>query len=227
MKRILIALFTAVVTSLCVAQTEPFTYCGQLMPSRTFFQENGDWNLFKQYLSLFDIHDKKNKVSFDIYYYDPPEKELDSIYWRYIVRVPGFKVFPGIRVDCKNGYLVGLCSIFDSYRTTLCNWDFITYDKEGRMLERISFPVMNNAFYWDKQDTCTMADFLCVGKINILKGSFVYEYTSLRFCAPEMARGVFYEYHEGTKKNEEKVYMYKIDDDARLILVSESELETD
>lgn len=209
----------------CTAQQEPFSYYGHVAPHQITFRGDTNLALFHQYLTSFVVQGKKDVFSTYVGVFDEQSKtELDSNYWQYVFMVPGFKVFPAFKIDCMDGYLIGLYLAFHSYKATKYNLDIVSYDTEGRIVERTTFPLLQIGFY-PTQDSCIIAYHSLGGLLCIDKGVLTYKYESSRFCTPEMVNGVLYEHEALDVEKESKQYIYKIGDNACLIPVSESNVD--
>lgn len=209
----------------CNAQQEVFSYYGSLEPCRVSFEKNSQPMLFQQFLSTFEIQGKLGEWAFEATSYDGWHKEeVEMKYWEYCCKEPGFKIYPCFRMDCRDGYLVGIYSVFFSQRAWIYNLNLISYDKTGRILEKNSFPFWQYG-YFGTQDSCDVAYQSSGGQLYIKNEIIRFEYSSSRLCTPEMSEGVVYSHDPKEVRREKRQYVYKIGDDARLSLVSVSDID--
>ena len=203
------------------AQERLFSYYGNVEPHAISFMGNyDDGELFQQYLSSFSIHEKCNKARISIGVIDEHSlKELDSAYWMYAFFTPGFKLYPYFQLKCKDGYLVGLYSAYHSYRTTIYNLDVVSYDKTGRLREKISFPIFQSGFFVT-QDSCLIAYQNLGGVLYIENGTVTFNYESSRCCTPEVNRGELFADDDKEVRIERRKYIYKIGNNACLVPIS-------
>lgn len=208
------------------AQHSLFTYYGQVEPQQISFQEDVDEALFQQYLSSSGYPWDKKNCSFTVGVCDEREiDEVDSIYWRFVFLTPGFKVFRSFRLECENGYLVGVYNTYHGQNVHICNLDLISYDVLGKIIQRTSFPIFQSGFFF-ATDTCPVAYQKKGGLLYIENGFAVFNYESVRLCTPEMTKGSLHEdLHLDETRSEKKRYVYKIKDDARLTLFQTSDIE--
>lgn len=219
-------LFVVLMTSLhCNAQQQLFSYYGNVEPRSISFMDRDEGDeLFQCYLSSFDIREKSKEATIYIgMFNDQNKKELDSAYWRYAIVNPGFKTFPAFVLDCKDGYLVGLHVAYRSYRSYVYNLDIMSYDKKGKIKEKMSFPIFHTGFF-STEDSCLIAYQILGGVLTIEKGKAIFEYDSSRCCTPEVAKCELYADDVKDVWREKRKYVYEIGDNARLILVSVSDI---
>lgn len=209
----------------CVAQRKPFTYCGIVEPQQISFGETSDDVLFQQYLSSFGFPFKKDTSSLYVNFVNEyTQTELDSVFFKFAFIVPGFQVFPAFRLDCPDGYVVGLYHTYHSIKVDICNLDVMSYDKNGRVLERTTFPLLQKGYFLT-QDSCHIAYQSKGGVLNIENGIVFFEYESSRCCTPEMEKGELYADDIKEVHREKRRYVYAIGYDARLIPVFVSDIE--
>ena len=225
--RFVVIIIVLLMTSIrCNAQERLFSYYGDVEPYIMSLMNNNDDVLFRRYLSSFDIQEKSKNAAISIgVFNEQMKKELDSAYWQYAFITPGFKVFPSFRLECKDGFLVGLYSTYHTYRTTIYNLDMVSYDKNGRIREKVSFPIFQTGFFCT-QDSCILAYQNLGGILNIQKEVVSFEYESSRCCTHEMTRGELYADDVKVVRREKRKYVYKIGDDACLVLISVSGINT-
>ena len=211
----------------CVAQQKPFTYFGIVEPQQISFGETSDDVLFQQYLSSFVFPFKKDTCSLYVNFVNEyNQKELDSIFFKFVVIVPGFQSFPAFRIDCLDGYVIGLYHTYHSIKVEICNLDVMSYDKYGRILERTTFPLFQTGYFYT-QDSCHIAYQSKGGVLNIENGVVFFEYESSRCCTPEMAKGELYADDVKVVRRERRKYVYEIGDNACIVLKSVSDIYTE
>lgn len=209
----------------CVAQQKPFTYFGIVEPQQISFGETSDDVLFQQYLSSFVFPFKKDTCSLYVNFVNEyNQKELDSIFFKFAVIVPGFQPFPAFRIDCPDGYVVGLYHTYHSIKVDICNLDVMSYDKNGRVLERTTFPLFQTGYFLT-QDSCRIAYQSKGGVLNIENGVVFFEYESSRCCTPELLKGEIYADDMKKVHREKRRHVYTIGKDARLVKVFMSDIE--
>lgn len=211
----------------CLAQQKPFTYCGLVEPQQISFGVTSDVVLFQQYLSSIGYPLKKDTCSLYVNFVNEyTQKELDSAFGGFAFIVPGFQVFPAFRLDCTDGYVVGLYHTYHSIKVEICNLDVMSYDKYGRILERTTFPLFQTGYFYT-QDSCHIAYQSKGGVLNIENGVVFFEYESSRCCTPEMAKGELYADDVKVVRRERQKYVYEIGDNACLVLKSVSDIITE
>lgn len=209
----------------CNAQQDVFSYYGNLEPCRVSFENNGQSMLFQQFLSIFEIHGELDGWVFEATAYDGWHKEeVEMKYWKYCCKEPGFQIYPCFRMDCRDGYLVGVYSVFFSQRAWIYNLYVISYDKTGEILEKNTFPFWQYGFF-GTQDSCKIAYQSSGGQLYIENGTIRFEYSSIRCCTPEMSKGITYSHNPKEVRSEKRQYVYKIGADARLTLISVSDID--
>lgn len=229
MTRYFVLLIVILVTSVQGhTQERLFSYYGNVEPhTMSFMDRYDDGELFQQYLSSFSIQEKCNKARISIgVFNERNSKELDSAYWMYVFFTPGFKIYPSFQIKCKDGYLVGLYSAYHSYRTTIYNLDVVSYDKTGRIKEKISFPIFQSG-YFVTQDSCHIAYQNLGGVLDIENGIVTFNYESTRCCTPEIARGELFADDVKDVRGERRKYIYKIGNNACLVPISTVDLNTE
>jgi hypothetical protein len=189
------------------------------------FEKSGHPMLFQQFLSIFEIQGKLGECVFEASSYDGwHKKEVEMKYWEYCCKEPGFKIFPCFRIDCSDGYLVGVYSVFFSQKAWIYNLNVISYDKTGKILEKNSFPFWQYGFF-GTQDSCEVAYQSSGGQLYIKNEIIRFEYSSIRYCTQEMSEGITHSHNPNEGRREKRQYVYKIGDDARLSLVSVSDID--
>lgn len=203
------------------AQQPLFSYCGPLEPSQVRCCQNDNVELFREYLSLFKVNGKQKRSQIDSFeWWNPKWEPIDSQYEQFVFKVPGFFVYPAFRIDCKNGFLVGLKNGYACDKMRLYYVDLVSYDKSGRIIGRTTLPTFQMAnFHTD--DSCGYSYQQLLSRLDIENGLIIFEFGTLRACYSDLERAdtIISE----TIVKEGRKYVYRIEDDASLTLISATE----
>lgn len=180
---------------------------GNTAPRETSFAI--DSILFSEFLSEFSVrcqqydtlHQWFNRMR---YTHQVP---LDSKYEKILVSVPFFHAYPAFRIDCPNGYILGIYNVYSYYGSSISHLDILSFNLHGNMTSRCSWAEFGVGKYY-LDDKKTVCDSQVISSTEVANGEIRYSFTQSSYIDGE-ATSV-----------ESSVYRYKIQDDATLKLLS-------
>lgn len=205
--KITILIIANAITTTVLAQGCCFP--GKTIPIETAFTT--DSLLFSELLSEFSMRCQQYDTLFPSDRFYPVRVEegkvpLDAKYEKMLMMVPFFKSYPAFRIDCPNGYVLGIFNYYPN-RNWLSYLDILSFDLHGRMVSRFSWAESGVDFF-PLENTETDQTAQILSSTKIVNGEISYEYIKRSFIAGE---ATFVE---------SAVYRYKIQDDATLKLLS-------
>lgn len=132
---------------------------------------------------------------------------LDAKYEKILMSVPFFKSYPAFRIDCPNGYVLGIYNMFHNGHSWISYLDMLSFDLHGRMRSRVSWAKSGLGSY-KLDDEKTNLDWQILSSTDVANGEILYDFIKQTFIAREAYSEVG------------AVYRYKIHDDATLELLS-------
>lgn len=181
-------------------------------PVETTFTQ--DSVLFSELLSEFATRCQKYDTLFDAVWVNNPYKiSLNSKYEKILPAMPLFEIYPAFRIDCPDGYVLGIYNVLRIYndKTKIISYasylDILSYTSIGGFVSRLSLVLgyLNSYAMHDSERWCSSQ---ITGTANIMNGEILYEYTQIMFIDGELTT------------RSESTYVYKIQDDATLKFLS-------
>jgi len=177
-------------------------------PAETTFTQ--DSILFYELLSEFSMRCQQYDTLLVSEWYNPLNRPdvaaLDAKYERIILSTPVFVSFPAFRVDCPNGFVLGILNHYNNHQSIVSYLDVLSYNLKGKMISKISFAWHNIATYL-MDDERSLQKFQLGGIVNIVNGEINYS-VDQRCWIDEIS------------SYSKSFYRYKIQDDATLKLLS-------
>ena len=217
----ILLMLSILVANRCLSQEDLYGPYGNVMPCQKEYRFAPNSALFRRFVySIGYVWDKNECAFFPGFPNCQYDNELDSIYMQFADIIPGFKVYPEFVVDCGQGYIIGLNYYYGNFKTVIINLELRSFDYRGNLLQKTTFPVLHHGYFYTR-DTCPCAFLDCGGEVKVIDGHVIFDYSSLRICTPEI--GVVKEDWGNGNSERKKKYVYIIKNDARLVLVSETE----
>jgi len=181
-------------------------------PVETTFTQ--DSVLFSELLSEFATRCQQYDTLFDAVWVNNPFRvPLDVKYEKILMTMPLFEIYPAFRIDCPDGYVLGIYSVLRIYndKTKIISYasylNILSYTPMGGCVSRLSLVLgyINTYAMPNSERFCSSQ---IIGTANIMNGEILYEYTQSMFIDRELTtRSV-------------STYVYKIQDDATLKFLS-------
>ena len=180
-------------------------------PVETIFTQ--DSVLFSEFLSEFTTRCQQYDTLFDAVWINNPNKlPLNTRYEKILPTMPLFEVYPAFRIDCPNGYVLGIYNVLRIYndqtgqKSFVSYLDILSYTHLGGFASRLSLALdYVNSYLMD--DSGTWYLYQIIGGADVMNGEIHYSFDQRRFVNRELVT------------HSESVYIYKIQDDATLKLV--------
>ena len=208
MKKVIIMLFSYSVFVTTVS-AQNYYFPGRTDPIETKFAQ--DSILFSEFLSEFSMRCQQYDTLLQPEWYNPlnnPERvPIDSKYDKILMSVPFFKIYPAFRMDCPNGYVLGIYNHYINQQSVVNYLDLLSFDLKGRMISRTSLAKYNLATYV-MDDFKTSQNYQLISSINIINGELNYFVDQRSYISGKIT------------SHSECTYLYKIQDDATLKLLS-------
>ena len=182
-------------------------------PVETTFTQDGE--LFSKLLSEFTTRCQQYDTLYESVWFNNPDKvPLNSHYEKILPKMPLFEFYPAFRIDCANGYILGIYSVLRIYneQTSFISYvsylDLLSFNPKGGLVSRLSLALNYINNYQLKDDS--KKRYLCqiVSGVDIMNGEIHYGYDQRRFVNRDLISQF------------ESTYVYKIQDDATLKLLS-------
>lgn len=185
----------------------------RIEPVETTFMR--DSVLFSELLSEFTTKCQQYDTLFEAVWLNNPYKvPLNVRYEKILPTMPLFEIYPAFRIDCPNGYVLGIYNVLSIYneRTKTKSYasylEILSYTSIGMLASRLSLS-LNYINSYAKDDSETRYLYQIIGSADIICGEIRYGYDQRRFV------------NRNLETHSESTYIYKIQDDATLKLLSE------
>ncbi|MBP5548060.1 MAG: hypothetical protein J6X58_04100 [Bacteroidales bacterium] len=182
-------------------------------PVETTFTQ--DSVLFSELLSEFATRCQQYDTLYDVVWLNNPNKvPINVRYEKILPTMPLFEIYPAFRIDCPDGYVLGIFYVLRIYndktkRITYATYlDILSYTHIGRMISKLSFALDYLNTYL-MEDSEKYYEYQLMGVADIMNGEIHYGYDQRRAVNRELTT------------HSESTYIYKIQDDATLKLLSE------
>ncbi|MBP5515435.1 MAG: hypothetical protein J6X86_00655 [Bacteroidales bacterium] len=181
-------------------------------PNETTFTQ--DKVLFSELLSEFSVQRQQYDTLFQAVWFNNPDKvPLNIKYEKIMVTTPLFEIYPAFRIDCPNGYVLGIYSILEIYnhqtktKSYASYLDILSYTLQGGFISRLSLALgYINDYKMDDSETRYL--YQIIGGADIMNGEIHYGYDQRGFVNRDLTT------------HSQSTYKYKIQDDATLRLLS-------
>lgn len=208
-KKIIITILFSFSVFVTTVSAQKYYFPGRTDPIETTFVQ--DSILFSELLSEFSVRCQQYDTLLQPEWYNPlnnPERvQLGSKYEKILMSVPFFKIYPAFRIDCPNGYVLGIYNHYINQQSLVNYLDLLSFDLKGRMISRISLAKLNLATYV-MDDFKTSQKYQLISSTNIVNGEINYFVDQRSYISGEITT------------HSECTYLYKIQDDATLKLLS-------
>lgn len=178
-------------------------------PIETTFTQ--DSILFSEFLSEFSMRCQQYDTLFQSEWFNPlnnPERvTLDSKYEKILMSVPFYEIYPAFRIDCPNGYVLGIYYYYGNIGSLFNYMDLLSFDLKGRVVSRLSLAECHVAEYV-MDDEKSSQNYQLISSINIANGEIKYFVDRRSYLSRNIVT------------QSEYTYLYKIQDDATLKLLS-------
>lgn len=173
-----------------------------------------DSAFFSMFLSEFSTRCQRYDTLYDAVWRNNPVKiPLNSKYETLLPTMPLFEIYPAFRIDCPNGHVLGIYNLLSIYnqqtktRSYVEYLDVLSYTLQGLLVSRLSLCLFYvNSYMMDNSDTRYL--YQIIGGADIMNGEIHYGHDQRRFVNRELIT------------HSESTYVYKIQDDATLKLLS-------
>lgn len=209
MKKIIITILFSFSVFVTTVSAQKYHFPGKTDPIETTFVQ--DSILFSELLSEFPMRCQQYDTLFQAEWFNPlnnPERvQIDSKYEKILMSVPFFKIYPAFRIDCPNGYVLGTYNHYFNQQSQVDYLDLLSFDLKGRMISRTTLAKFNLATYV-MDDFKTTQNYQLISSTNIVNGEIIYSVDQRSYISREIT------------SHSECTYLYKIQDDATLKLLS-------
>ena len=209
MKKIIITILFSFSVFVTTVSAQKYYFPGRTDPIETTFAQ--DSILFSELLSEFSMRCQQYDTLFQAEWFNPlnnPERvPLDSKYEKILMSVPFFKIYPAFRIDCPNGYVLGIYNHYINQQSIVNYLDLLSFDFKGKITSRTSLAKFNLATYV-MDDFETTQNYQLISSTNIVNGEIIYSVDQRSYISGEITT------------HSECTYLYKIQDDATLKLLS-------
>ena len=177
----------------------------------TFTQDSA---FFSAFLSEFTMRCQQYDTLWSAAWRNNPVKiPLNNKYENLLPTMPLFDIYPAFRIDCPNGHVLGMYNLLSIHnsQTKIHSYvqylDVLSYTPQGRLVSRLSLCLFyTNSYVMDNSNTRYL--YQIIGNADIMNGEIHYGHDQRRFVNRELIT------------HSESTYVYKIQDDATLKLLS-------
>lgn len=170
--------------------------------------------LFSELLSEFTTKCQQYDTLYEAVWFNNPYKvPLNTRYEKILPSMPLFEKYPAFRIDCNNGYVLGIYSVLRIYnhqtktQTYASYLDMVSFTSRGGFVSRLSL-VLGYMNSYLMEDSKTRYLYQIIGGADIMNGEIHYGYDQHRFINREL------------ESHSKSTYIYRIQDDATLKLLS-------
>lgn len=159
------------------------------IPCETEFEHNNA--LFSEFLSGFPtIYQQYDTLWQAVWFNNPNKVPVDNKYKKMLMAVPFFDIYQAFRIDCTNGYILGIYNTLSIYniqietQSFVSYLDILTYTSKGELTSRLSL-ALNYIKSYFTDNSMILQKYQLIGGVDIMNSEVHYGYDQRWFANRE------------------------------------------